>query len=85
MMNASRFAGQLRFDLTVELLAAPVLPIFLVWIFPPGFLLLNAARDRAGFLCGGFFLRLGLATDRLWRFFFAGTNAPLWIHGFCSD
>ena len=69
MMNASRFAGQLRFDLTVELLAAPVLPIFLVWIFPPGFLLLNAARDRAGFLCGGFFLTLGFGDRQVMAFF----------------
>jgi hypothetical protein len=51
-MNASRFTRQLRFVAAVGLSAAPALLIFPAWIFPPGFLLLNAARDRAGLPMG---------------------------------
>jgi hypothetical protein len=47
-MNGSRFTGRLSFDVAVELLAPPALPIFPAWIFPPGLLLLNAAGGRAG-------------------------------------
>lgn len=47
-MNASCFTGPMRFDVAVELPAAPAPLIFPARMFPPGPLLLNAARGRAG-------------------------------------
>lgn len=49
-MNASRSIGRLRFDVAVELPAVPASSIFPAWIFPPGFLLLIAARAGRDFL-----------------------------------
>jgi len=49
-MNASRSTERWKFNAAVEPLAAPALPMFPAWIFPPGPRLLNAAGGWAGWV-----------------------------------